>query len=73
MDQLAALSAFVHSADTGSFVAAGRQLGLSASAVGKAVARLEQRLDARLFHRNTRHITLTEEGRIFLNRCRRIF
>ncbi|ASQ13163.1 LysR family transcriptional regulator [Sinorhizobium meliloti] len=73
MDQLAALSAFVHSADTGSFVAAGRQLGLSASAVGKAVARLEQRLDARLFHRNTRHMTLTEEGRIFLNHCRRIF
>lgn len=73
MDQLAALSAFVHSADTGSFVAAGRQLGLSASAVGKAVARLEQRLDARLFHRNTRHMTLTEERRIFLDRCRRIF
>lgn len=73
MDQLAALSAFVQSAETGSFVAAGRQLGLSASAVGKAVARLEQRLDVRLFHRNTRNMTLTEEGRIFLDRCRRIF
>jgi len=73
MDQLAALSAFVQSAETGSFVAAGRQLGLSASAVGKAVARLEQRLDVRLFHRNTRNMTLTEEGQLFLERCRRIF
>lgn len=73
MDQLAALSAFVQSAETGSFVAAGRQLGLSASAIGKAVARLEQRLDVRLFHRNTRNMTLTEEGQLFLDRCRRIF
>ena len=72
MDKLAALDAFVQSAETGSFVAAGRQLGLSASAVGKAVVRLEQRLDVRLFHRNTRNMTLTEEGRLFLERCRRI-
>jgi DNA-binding transcriptional LysR family regulator len=73
MDKLTAFDAFVQSAETGSFVAAGRKLGLSASAVGKAVLRLEQRLDVRLFHRNTRHMTLTEEGRLFLERCRRIF
>lgn len=73
MDKLTAFDAFVQSAETGSFVAAGRKLGLSASAVGKAVARLEQRLDARLFHRNTRNMTLTEEGRLFLERCHRIF
>jgi DNA-binding transcriptional LysR family regulator len=73
MDKLTAYDAFVQSAETGSFVAAGRKLGLSASAVGKAVVRLEQRLDTRLFHRNTRNMTLTEEGRLFLERCRRIF
>jgi DNA-binding transcriptional LysR family regulator len=73
MDYLGTLNAFVQSADTGSFVAAGRNLGLSASAVGKALARLEQRLGARLFHRNTRTMTLTEEGRLFRERCRRIF
>jgi DNA-binding transcriptional LysR family regulator len=73
MDRLAAFEAFMQSAETGSFVAAGRQLGLSASAVGKAVTRLEQRLDVRLFHRNTRNMALTEEGRLFLERCRRIF
>ena len=73
MDKLSAFDAFVQSAETGSFVAAGRKLGLSASAVGKAVVRLEQRLEVRLFHRNTRNMTLTEEGRLFLERCRRIF
>jgi DNA-binding transcriptional LysR family regulator len=73
MDKLTAFDAFVQSAETGSFVAAGRKLGLSASAVGKAVVRLEQRLDVRLFHRNTRNMTLTEEGQLFLERCRRIF
>jgi DNA-binding transcriptional LysR family regulator len=73
MDHLSTLNTFVHAAETGSFVAAGRQIGLTASAVGKAVARLEQRLGVRLFHRDTRNMTLTQEGRLFLDRCRRIF
>lgn len=73
MDQLVALNAFVQTSETGSFVAAGRQLGLTASAIGKAVARLEEQLQVRLFHRNTRNMALTEEGRMFLERCRRIF
>jgi DNA-binding transcriptional LysR family regulator len=73
MDHLGTLSAFVQAAETGSFVAAGRKIGLTASAVGKGVARLEQRLGVRLFHRDTRNMTLTEEGRLFLDRCRRIF
>ncbi len=72
MDQFAALTAFAQAAETGSFVAAGRQLGLTASAVGKAVVRLEEQLQTRLFHRNTRKMALTEEGRMFLERCRRI-
>jgi DNA-binding transcriptional LysR family regulator len=73
MEHLGTLNAFVHAADTGSFVAAGRNTGLSASAVGKAITRLETRLGVRLFHRNTRNMVLTEEGRVFLERCRRIF
>jgi DNA-binding transcriptional LysR family regulator len=73
MDHLGTLSAFVQAAETGSFVAAGRKIGLTASAVGKGVARLELRLGVRLFHRDTRNMTLTEEGRLFLDRCRRIF
>ncbi len=73
MDSIAALSAFVRAADARSFTAAGRQLGVSSSAVGKAVARLEDRLGVRLFHRSTRSIALTQEGNLFLESCRRIF
>lgn len=72
MDRLTGLSAFVRTADLGSFAAAGRVLGLSASAVGKAVAKLEQQLGTRLFQRSTRSLRLTEEGRLFHERCRRI-
>ena len=73
MDSLGALTAFVRAAETRSFTDAGRQLGVSSSAVGKAVARLEERLGVRLFHRSTRSITLTQEGKLFLDSCRRIF
>ncbi len=72
MDRLAGLSAFVRTADLGSFVAAGRVLGLSPSAVGKAVTRLENQLGVRLVQRSTRSLRLTEEGRTFHERCRRI-
>src|SRR5277367_3462126 len=72
LDSLAALNIFVRAAEACSFTDAGRQLGLSSSAVGKCVARLEQRLSVRLFHRNTRCINLTHEGRAFLESCRRI-
>ena len=72
MDNLAGFTAFVQAAETRSFVAAGRVLGISASAVGKSIARLEERLGVRLFHRSTRSIALTSEGTVFLERCRRI-
>lgn len=72
MDRLGSLSAFVQSAETRNFTLAGRSLGISSSAVGKAVARLEERLDVRLFHRSTRSISLTPEGEMLLLRCRRI-
>lgn len=73
MDSLGSLNAFVKAAEARSFTVAGRQLGVSSSAIGKAVARLEERLGVRLFHRSTRTITLTPEGACFLERCRRIF
>lgn len=63
----------MRTAEAGSFVAAGRDLGISASAVGKAIARLEARLGTRLLHRSTRSMTLTAEGASFLDHCRRIF
>ncbi len=72
MDNLSALNVFVHAGEARSFTAAGQQLGISASAVSKAILRLEERVGVRLFHRSTRAINLTPEGVIFLERCRRI-
>lgn len=72
MNNLNWVQSFVQVADTRSFVAAARYLGVSASAVGKNVARLEAHLGVRLFHRSTRSVALTPEGAIFLERCRRI-
>jgi DNA-binding transcriptional LysR family regulator len=73
MDRLGPLNAFIHAAESRSFTTAGRELGISPSAVGKPVGRLEERLGVQLFHRNTRSITLTPEGALFLKRCQTIF
>ncbi|WP_234934298.1 helix-turn-helix domain-containing protein [Agrobacterium vitis] len=47
MEHLGALNAFVQTADSGSFAGAAARLGVSGSAIGKAVARLEERLAVR--------------------------
>jgi DNA-binding transcriptional LysR family regulator len=70
MQHLRHLPAFVLAAERGSFVAAGDALGLTGSAVSKAVALLELELGVPLFLRSTRGITLTGDGRLFLARCR---
>jgi DNA-binding transcriptional LysR family regulator len=70
MDKLGSLQAFIRTAELRSFVAAGRVLGISSSAIGKSVAKLEQQLGLRLLQRNTRNVRLTEEGRQFYERCR---
>src|ERR1700756_1788425 len=72
MDKIAGISVFVQVVDSGSYVAAGRALGQTASSIGKTIVRLEERLGVRLFHRNTRSISLTTEGARFLERCRAI-
>jgi DNA-binding transcriptional LysR family regulator len=72
MDWLGSISVFVQVAELRSFTEAGRVLGVSSSAVGKSIARLEERLQTRLFHRSTRSIALTAEGAGFLQHCRRI-
>jgi DNA-binding transcriptional LysR family regulator len=72
LDYLGALAAFVQAAEARNFTVAGQRLGLSSSAVGKAVMRLEEDLGVSLFRRSTRAITLTAEGALFLDRCHRI-
>lgn len=73
MDSFSSMRVFVHAANARNFTQAGNQLGISSSAIGKSIARLERGLGVRLFHRNTRHVTLTEEGWLYLESCRRIF
>lgn len=59
---------FMAVVDAGSFIAGGQKLGLTRSAAGKAVARLEDRLGVRLLNRTTRTLSLTDEGRAFYER-----
>lgn len=72
MESLGDIAAFVRTAERLSFAEAARDLGLSPSAIGKSVARLEASLGVRLFHRTTRRVSLTEEGMLLHERCRRI-
>ncbi|MFJ2990358.1 LysR family transcriptional regulator [Collimonas sp. NPDC087041] len=72
MDSLSGIVSFVKTAEALSFVAAARALGVSASAVGKNVAKLEQTVGVRLFQRSTRRVHLTTEGELFYQRCRSI-
>lgn len=68
-DRLGSIVAFVRVAELGGFAAAGRDLNVSPSAISKSVARLEERLQLRLFHRTTRSLTITEDGKLFFERC----
>lgn len=72
MDSQSGMTIFVQVAELRSFAATGQRLGISASAVSKGVARLEQKLGVRLFQRSTRSVSLTAAGTLFLERCRRI-
>ncbi|WP_343698991.1 LysR family transcriptional regulator [Caulobacter sp.] len=66
------MAAFVAAVRTGSYTKAGAQLGLSRSAVGKSIVRLEERLGARLLNRTTRSLSLTDDGQLVFERCRQI-
>ncbi len=66
MDLLASLSVFVRVAETGSFSAVARERGVTQPAISRQIAALEEHLGARLVHRTTRNVGLTEDGRDFL-------
>jgi len=68
-DRLTGIDTFVQTVDAGSFALAAERLGLTRSAVGKTIARLEQRLGTRLFQRTTRQQNLTEDGQAYYERC----
>ncbi len=72
MDRLTGMVVFARVVEAQSFTAAAQLLGISKSAVSKAVTALEDRLGARLLQRTTRRIALTEVGLAFYERCVRI-
>jgi DNA-binding transcriptional LysR family regulator len=72
MDKLAALRAFVHVAEEGSFTTAAARLSMGPSAVTKKIAALEKSLGARLLHRTTHGVALTDEGALCLERAQRL-
>ena len=70
MDRFDEISAFAAVADARSFTQGARRLGVSSAQVSKLVARLENRLGARLLNRTTRDVSLTDTGRAYLERAR---
>lgn len=72
MDKLRAMAAFVRIVEAGSLTAAADALGLSGPAVVRGLAALERDLGVRLLQRTTRRSSLTDEGREYYERCRRV-
>jgi DNA-binding transcriptional LysR family regulator len=72
MDSLLGMRIFVLAVERGSFAAAARECRITAPMVGKHIRALEERLGSRLLARTTRRQHLTEVGRRYYERCRRI-
>jgi DNA-binding transcriptional LysR family regulator len=72
MDKLTSMIVFTKVAKAGSFAAAAKEMGLSRAMATKHVMQLENSLGVRLLNRTTRHLSLTEVGRVYLERCLQI-
>jgi len=72
MDKLHAMTVFVQIVDKGSLTKAAESIGTSLPSVVRMLAALEDSLGVRLLNRTTRRISLTQEGRHYLARCRSI-
>jgi LysR family transcriptional regulator, regulator for bpeEF and oprC len=72
MQDLRTLAIFVQVAERRSFVRAAADLGITQSGVSNAINRLEGQLGVRLLARTTRHVSLTEDGAAFFERCRQV-
>ncbi|MCB9535631.1 MAG: LysR family transcriptional regulator [Myxococcales bacterium] len=72
MDKLASMQVFVEIVERGSLTAAAAAVGKSPPSIVRILASLEEALQVRLLNRTTRRIALTEEGRLYLEQCKRI-
>ncbi|PRZ44962.1 LysR family transcriptional regulator [Paraburkholderia fungorum] len=69
MDTIQNMRIFVRVVEAGSFTQAAACLSVSTPYVSRCVQELETRLRARLMHRTTRRLTLTEVGERYLEHC----
>lgn len=72
MRSLVELAVFVRVAESRNLSFAARSLGITPSAVSKRLSKLEERIGVTLLHRTTRNVALSEDGRAFYERCKRI-
>jgi LysR family transcriptional regulator for bpeEF and oprC len=72
MDQLQGMRVFARVAELGSFARAADDLDMSRAMASSYVAQLEKHLGTRLLHRTTRKVTVSPEGAVYLERCKRI-
>ncbi|MEJ2142193.1 MAG: LysR family transcriptional regulator [Gammaproteobacteria bacterium] len=70
MDKLTRIKVFTQVVETGSFSAASERLAISRAAASKYVSQLEAHLGVRLLNRTTRHVSTTESGRMYFERCK---
>jgi LysR family transcriptional regulator, regulator for bpeEF and oprC len=70
MDKLRAIHYFLRVAETGSISAAARAFEVTPSSVSKVISGLEQIVGFALLHRSTRRLSLTVDGKVYLERCR---
>lgn len=72
MDRLDEIRAFVAVAEARSFTQGARKLDVSGAQVSKLIARLENRLGARLLNRTTRDVSMTDTGQAYLEQAREV-
>lgn len=72
MDQLQGMRVFTKVAEFGSFARAANDMDMSRAMASSYVAQLEKHLGTRLLHRTTRKVTVSPEGAVYLERCKRI-
>ena len=72
MDKLKQIEAFVDVVEKGSMARAALEQNITPVMLGRRIDALEKRLGVKLMHRTTRHLTLTEQGTVYLDHCRKL-
>jgi len=72
MDRITSIELFIRVVETGSFSKAASDVGITQPTATKAVAAMEKRLGARLLHRSTRGVMLSEVGALYYDKCKLI-